>query len=87
MSDNQFKIIRPAFKCVHPKILINESLNTVLCEKCDESLNPIWVLARLSREGSRYEMAINEMRKTLKKADKKNKCKCEHCKKFTVIQR
>jgi len=85
--EKPFTLLSPAFNCIHKNILIDESLNEVQCKNCKEKLNPIWVLARFAKEGNRYEMAFSRIKKTLEKADKKNMCKCQHCKKMTLIQR
>jgi len=54
---------------------------------CGESLNPIWVLSKFSQAENRMHMRIAELGKDAKKAESKNRCKCEHCGKLTKIQK
>ena len=72
-------VVRPNFKCTHPEILVDQSLSHVECGKCGEKLNPIWVLGRYATEGNRYSMRWEAIKKVIEKAEKKNKCKCQHC--------
>lgn len=74
-------------RCQHNKFEVNESLALIKCGTCGEPLNPIWCLAQFARAESRYQLRITELEKTAAKAEKKNKCKCEHCKKMTRIHR
>lgn len=85
----QDRVIQRSFKqvCQHNKYLVDESLNTVECGLCGKELNPMWVLQQFVNSENRAIMNINQLNKIAEKADKKNRCKCEHCKKMTRIQR
>ena len=74
-------------KCIHGEFQIDEALNIVECGKCGSPLNPMWVLKRLAQSESQYKMRIERLKQTLVKASKKNRCKCQHCKKMTIIQK
>ncbi len=75
------------FKCRHGKYIINESLAQVRCGQCDEMLNPIWVLTQFVGNDNSHQRHLKALNNLADKADKKNKCKCQHCNKITVIQR
>lgn len=73
--------------CLHGPFLIDEKLATVECEKCEEKLNPIWVLTRLAGQETTwhtYEQKYNEDMARLKE---RSRTKCEHCKEMTRISR
>lgn len=75
------------FRCVHNKFIVDETLDHVKCGLCGESLNPVWALGQLSNRESRAIRHIEIMEKIAEKAEKKNRCKCEHCHKMTRIQK
>ena len=75
------------YECMHNKFEIDEQLDYIACGICGEHLNPMWVLRQLANKEARFNNQINELLKKAKKAEAKNRCKCEHCKKMTKIQR
>jgi len=75
------------WKCRHNKFLIDPQLGYVECGICGEKLNPMWVLEQLCSEEARYYKHLEALTELAKKAEKKNRCKCEHCKKMTKIQK
>jgi len=81
-------------KCRHGPYIINEEMHEVVCEKCEERVNPVWVLTQLMNKKSQYNNAIftlNEKYKKIieltEKAKDKARCKCRYCKKMTPIIR
>lgn len=85
-ADNVIRKER-SFKCRHAKYIVDEALAQVRCGQCDEMLNPIWVLTQFIGTDNSYHRQLKGLQNLAKKADKKNKCKCEHCNKMTKIQR
>lgn len=86
MPDSVLKLVSHG-QCQHNKFEVDPTLNYVSCGLCGENLNPMWVLARLCSKESRFNLHLEYLEETVEKADKKNRCKCEHCKKMTQIQR
>ena len=78
---------RFATKCQHNKFKCDESLAYVECGICGEKLNPIWVIKQFTYPGNRLESHLEYLKKLISKANAKNRCKCRHCGKMTVIQR
>lgn len=74
-------------RCRHNKYIVDEKLNTVECGICHKELNPVWVLTQFVNAENRVFMNIDYHKKLAEKAAKKNRCKCEHCKKMTRIQK
>ena len=76
-------------KCQHLSVLINESLSTVSCSDCGESLNPIWVLCNYAdHQKSTYHELRNQLvrvKNIEKMLEKKQKTKCSHCGRFTRV--
>ena len=72
-------------RCQHNKFIVDETLNTVECGICGDKLNPIWALAQFSKKEARVRQSVEAAQEIAKKAEAKNRCKCEHCKKMTRI--
>lgn len=72
-------------KCHHDTIIVDEDLNTVECEDCKEKLNPIQILVRFTREETRWNNSLEEMRKMKAVLDDRKRFKCKHCEKITTI--
>ncbi len=87
MPNNDIIIRKTDFGCIHNKYIIDERMEHVECALCGEKLNPMWVLGELCYKEARFNMRIDHLVKVVEKADKKNRCKCEHCSKMTRIQR
>ena len=80
-------IERKIFSCQHNKFIYDPSLEYVECGICGERLNAVWVISQLAHREARANVRLKYLEKLCEKADKKNKCKCEHCGKMTNIQR
>lgn len=81
-------------KCEHRQIVVDPLLNEVLCGKCGEKLNPISILARFQDEqnlwwhrAQQYNKERNMLNALSQEVAEKARCKCEHCKKMTRIDR
>jgi len=74
-------------KCWHRQVVVDDSLNTVECKLCGETLNPMWVLDQLCDKEHRYYMRLKELNDTANQVAEKLKCKCLHCGKMTPIYR
>ncbi len=72
--------------CKHKHIIVDEALAEVVCKHCGVKLNPIWVLAMLSREESKLEILKKDTNLLLEKLEKKQRTKCQHCGKFTQVK-
>lgn len=73
--------------CLHSQFVIDETLSFVECAICGKQLSPIWVLVKLRNKESAYRRRLAELNKIAEKANKKNRCKCQHCHNMTIIQR
>jgi len=80
---------RDRFKtnCQHNKFQVDSRHSTVECGLCGEKLNPMWVIEQFCNKEHRLFMQLDFLRKLAKKAEIKNRCKCEHCEKMTRIQK
>lgn len=74
-------------KCNHRDFKLDETRDVVVCGICSEDLSPLWVLKQFSKRESWTHRRITEAREALKKAESKNRCKCEHCGKMTKVQK
>ncbi len=77
--------------CEHHSVLVDEELWQITCKDCGEVLDPIAYLVRLSNKQSYQGMLCDRYRELVVELQKKlrdmNKCKCEHCGKFTKIDK
>ncbi len=84
----QDKVIKLQFNhCQHNKFIIDESLDRVKCGICGDYLSPMWVIKYYAKAENRFFHQIHNLQKIVEKAEKKNRCKCEHCSKMTRIQK
>jgi len=87
MNDKIINVVHAGFNCRHNKYYLDNSLANVKCGICNESLNPLWVIRELANEENRYFMQMQAYENIVKKAEAKNKCKCEKCGEMTRIER
>ena len=85
--ESAFVVNNFSSRCMHNKYILDESLKKVTCGICSKELSPVWVLMQYRNHENRLRMSINALEKVKDRADKKNKCKCEHCGKMTKIER
>jgi len=85
----QEKVIDNVFlqRCSHSKFKLNDSLDRVFCGICGEGLNPMWVIKEFSNKEHRLFERLMYLEKQAKKAEEKNRCKCEKCGQMTTIQK
>jgi len=73
-------------RCKHMNLTVDDELATVSCDDCGEKLNPIALLLRMATDESRWQHRADELRDALKRYDEKQRCKCQHCGKFTRVR-
>ena len=73
-------------KCQHKSIEVDEIEAEVTCKDCGARLNPVAVLVRLAKEGSRLAWRIDELKKLNNRFDEKKRTTCQHCGKMTNIR-
>ena len=80
--------------CQHTHIIVDPILSQVKCEKCEKLLDPMAVLVRFTDEQSLWQFRATQYRDAYIKFQAldqelatKHRCKCEHCKKMTRIDR
>ena len=73
--DNVFK--RMPRECYHGIYRVDDSLNIVVCGKCNQELNPMWVLNELARKDSTNRHRLMDLQRELKKTEEKMHCKCD----------
>jgi len=74
-------------RCVHNKYIIDQARLKVDCALCHKELNPVWVLMQFRNQENRLRMSISKLEQIKERAEKKNRCKCEHCNQMTRIER
>lgn len=80
--------------CGHTQLIVDAELDQVVCKQCGEKLNAIQMLARYAKEQSlwwhraqQYREAIDTFNRLDQELAEKHRCKCEHCKQMTRIDR
>ena len=74
-------------KCNHSNYLVDTSLQEVECGKCGKKLNPMYVIEQMCNAESQQRHRLSELKKEVENTELKMKCKCQHCKQMTRIQR
>lgn len=67
------------------QVVVSETAAEVECVTCGTKLNPVWVLARLAREDSRFHENHKRYHNELKRLGERERTKCDHCGKMTRI--
>jgi hypothetical protein len=83
---NEAKAKWESKSCRHRRIIVDEELAEVVCETCGAKLNPVAMLARFSKEETRWVRERNSLIELRKQLEEKQRCKCQHCGKFTRIR-
>lgn len=73
--------------CRHLAVYCDTRHSEVTCQQCGEKLNPVWILQTMSLEESMRRKRMEALQDACQKAEKKNRCKCEHCGKMTRISK
>lgn len=72
--------------CQHNRTQIDITKAELTCLDCQEKLNPIWFIQRLTTEEGRVYQRLRLMRAEIESLKERSKVKCEHCKKLTSIR-
>lgn len=83
-SDQPLEVVRYG-KCQHHHIEVDETKADVKCRDCGDSLNPVWVLARLAQEDSLLMRRWEGMHAEVRALQGRVRTKCEHCDQMTRI--
>lgn len=74
--------------CCHTEgVIVDERSATVECSACGERLNPMWVLAHLAREETRWHHFAERYQEQMKRLGKRLRTKCVYCGRMTEISR
>ena len=82
---DEIHLVREWQKCFHRQFLIDESKAEVECAHCHEKLNPMWVLAHLASENSKFHEASKRYQDEMKRINERSRTKCERCGEMTRI--
>ncbi len=78
-------------ECKHRRILVTESTWTIECRDCNSILDPIWWLVHTAKDESHRTFRIQNLKEEIEELKRKivtlNRTKCEHCCKFTKIDK
>ena len=86
-DDKDLIVRRVNFGCQHRNFDVDPSAAYVQCRDCGEKLDPMWVLYRIACDEYTYRWRLNGLREDAKKAQQKNRCKCEKCGQMTRIEK
>jgi hypothetical protein len=67
--------------------LIDEAAAEVECSVCKAKLNPMWVLARLAHNETKYHETARRYHDEMKRLAERSRTRCDHCGKMTRISR
>lgn len=70
----------------HGPYVIDQRAAQVQCQACGMLMNPIQCLVEYARQWEHIDWRMEEMRKLKAKLEEKQRCKCEHCGKFTKVK-
>lgn len=73
--------------CLHfnGPFLVNETLAEVTCGKCNEKLNPMWVLGQLVNKENRWHEHFARYQDEMRRLAERSRTKCRHCGQMTPI--
>jgi len=87
VSEEEIMVRKRGFKCRHSKFLVDPQLAYVECGFCGEQLNPMWVVGQLCDREALANRKVRALEEVAKRAEAKNRCKCEKCGEMTRIQK
>jgi hypothetical protein len=67
--------------------LVAEAAAEVECSNCKAKLNPMWVLARLAHDETRYHETAKRYQEEMKRLSERTRTKCDNCGHMTRISR
>ena len=85
--DGRILTIAVGVKCIHGPFIVDDTLETVECQKCKERLSPMHVLKMLAREETRWHEFHAHYEEEKKRLSERQRTKCEHCKEMTRISK
>lgn len=79
------------FSCKHSRITVTESNWPIKCRDCNEVIDPLWWITQVAREEQLksfvLENLVEEIENLKQKIREMNRTKCEHCSRFTKIDK
>lgn len=73
-------------QCRHNSIIVDESLEQVICKICNERLNPFFVIKEMMKNSELWKRQKAEANLAREQAEKKTRTKCQHCGKMTKVK-
>lgn len=67
--------------------LVDPAAAEIECSNCKAKLNPMWVLARLAHDETRYHETAKRYQEEMKRLSERTRAKCECCGYMTRISR
>jgi hypothetical protein len=72
--------------CRHVRTLVDEHARKIQCALCHVDLDPISVLARLSREESNLRELTTRYQQERVDIESRTRFQCAHCRRFTRVE-
>lgn len=72
-------------KCVHGSYEYDEETRQIFCAKCNELVDPVSALKRMSHYLTTLQMKISRHKVEMEKIEKRKRVKCQHCNRFTNL--
>lgn len=73
--------------CLHHKIVVDPTLNTVHCDQCDKDLNATAWILMLADHWDFMRYTTEQYRRAAHEHKERHRCTCQHCGKVTPIVR
>lgn len=73
-------------RCQHLRVEVDGVLAECSCLDCGAKLDPIGVLVRYAKEESRLSWLLDRQRQLAERLEAKQRCKCQHCGRFTTVR-
>lgn len=73
-------------ECKHSSIIVDETLNELICEECGERINPIWYIMEIGIITNRLKRTIEQYEKRIEELKGRVRVKCRHCGMYTNIR-
>jgi len=85
-SEPVLQVVSSTFNaCKHTQFTIDRQLAHVKCRQCGETLDPMFVLLQLASDETMYHQFHKRYEEELSRLRKRQKTKCQHCKRITRI--
>lgn len=73
--------------CEHHRIIVDVTLNSLICRDCNKEVNPVQWVAMMAEDWSRVKRLTEEYNKAAERVEERSKVKCRHCGKMTPLER